>query len=242
MLGPAVPAVLLALGIFIGLIWTGAPKATSRLWTVAILNTAFVGTAIAFVLKDFRGAAYFASQPKLVYIANGLPVTPDQKAAARWLDSIQGAGLDVQMKMPLEFYGVAVDQDDKPLSGVTIRWALNPSIPNNSESEKGNAGVKTGDDGKFHLAGLHGTCIGLMIYEDGYELTNSSDAMTQFSQVDYHSPHFFVSDPDHPVVFTFHKRLTTSDHRSAAEVFVAAATPVLLACCKEAGKRNREER
>jgi hypothetical protein len=46
-----------------------------------------------------------------------------------------------------------------------------------------------------------------MIYEDGYELTNSSDAMTQFSQVDYHSPHFFVSDPDHPVVFTFHKRL-----------------------------------
>lgn len=201
------PAAIVAAPILVLLLRNRPPKSSVTVVGLTVVNTAAIGFATWVVLSSMTGAAYFAFQPKLVKITHNPPLTEEEKQTARWLDMLKSAGTGVQYKMPIDFYGMAVDQDGKPLSVVLVRYAVSPEMPEDRQDEKGNKGITTGVDGKFHLTGLHGVNIGLMVSKSGYLMTNSTSAMINYNMVDYRRDDFYASDPDQPVIFYFSKRL-----------------------------------
>ena len=197
--GPVVvPLGLVAVPTLVGLS-LNRPSATPLApWLFAIGYAVLLYVASGIVLTEHRGEVYFAKMPKLVTVAHLPPQTPEEKRTVAWLDQLKAAGLNVQLKMPIDFYGIAVDQDGKPLSDVHFKYSPNDGGVHDTEQV-----AISSADGIVHISKLHGLGLEIIAFKDGYSATPGSVSMGFFNFVDYTQPNFCVADPDHPVVFKF---------------------------------------
>jgi len=106
-----------------------------------------------------------------------------------------------EWKMPINFWGKVVDQNNKPVPGTTVAFTWN------NYSEQGNAKkiTSTDDEGNFSLIGVNGKGMSLMVEKQGYHALQGglgSYEYAAFFDGNYHQP-----DPKKPVVFRLIKKL-----------------------------------
>jgi hypothetical protein len=84
-------------------------------------------------------------------------------------------GQDISSKnMPIDFYGLVIDQDSNPLPGVKIKsslrhWKMAPPDYGFIGADEIPLEATTGADGRFELTGASGDVFGVLLYKDGYE-------------------------------------------------------------------------
>ena len=103
------------------------------------------------------------------------------------------------MNRPIEFYGRTVDQDGRPLVGVSVDYHITstPTVPvpwGPSETTKGSTG--TDADGQFVIKGHRGHGLSFSLRKDGYR-ERGGGATYSANESESHHP-----DPAKPVAFT----------------------------------------
>jgi len=102
------------------------------------------------------------SSPEISPLTNRL-ITPE-----KWREYIESHNL------PVDFYGLVIDQNSNPIPGVKIKSGVRHwTMP---APEVGSAGTTTipleaitGADGRFELTGASGDGFGVLLFKDGYE-------------------------------------------------------------------------
>lgn len=109
-----------------------------------------------------------------------------------------------EWKMPINFYGRVVDQDNLPISGASIRFIWNDM------SERGTSESKTTSDsnGLFALTNRRGKGLSVYVTKEGYHTSGGIGGMSfeyaAFFEDNYHRP-----DSQKPVTFRLIKKLNT---------------------------------
>jgi hypothetical protein len=103
------------------------------------------------------------------------PATPKPSTANR-IGTAEVVATFVEGKnVPVEFYGLVIDQDSNALAGVDVKVSVQQlTTPNPAAMELGTTEVPfertTGPDGRFEISGLTGESLDLAsIQKDGYE-------------------------------------------------------------------------
>jgi len=106
-----------------------------------------------------------------------------------------------EWKVPINFYGKAIDQDQRPVSGANVI----ASITDLSDDGTTVYETETDANGEFSLMGAKGKHLLVRdIRKEGYLfLTKNKDSYeyAAFFQPNYHEP-----DPDNPAIFLMHKQ------------------------------------
>ena len=102
-----------------------------------------------------------------------------------------------QWKMPIEFYGIVLDQFDQPVAGadVSMTWTTVGGTRTNK--------IRSGGDGKFVLLNANGKCLTVEVLKLGYARTKSG--FLGFEYASFSDENFHVPDSATPVVFRVQK-------------------------------------
>ena len=106
-----------------------------------------------------------------------------------------------QWKIPIRFYGIVLDESDKPVQGATIRFGWN-----DVSGSKEQFGV-SGPDGKFQLSGIRGKILTVKASKDGYHASGSK-AGQAFEYAAFFEPIYHEPDAAKPVVFRLIRELS----------------------------------
>lgn len=119
-----------------------------------------------------------------------------------WWNRMEKIDPSFEWKMPINFYGRVVDQDDQPVSGAAIRFLWNDT------SARGTSKAETTSDasGRFSLLNKKGKALSVKVSKDGYHTLEGSSGVgfeyAAFFEGNYHRP-----DPMNPVIFRLLKKL-----------------------------------
>lgn len=107
-----------------------------------------------------------------------------------------------EWKMPIDFYGKVVDQDNRPLPEASIHFSWNDT------SARGTSKAETMSDpkGAFSLIGRRGKALTVSVSKDGYH-TNGGRGGRGFEYAAFFESHFHRPDPGNPVTFRLTKKL-----------------------------------
>jgi hypothetical protein len=125
----------------------------------------------------------------------------DFNVASPMEEKIRGT-LSTINHVPIEFYGRAIDQYGKPVTGAEV--VAETLIRNGSIEKQENHSTYTDSNGYFELKGFKGESIGVGIKKDGYKQYLGQDANTYFKYSRmYHD--YFKPDAKTPVIFQMWK-------------------------------------
>ena len=111
-----------------------------------------------------------------------------------------------QFKVPIRFYGKVLDQDEKPVSEVSVSFEWN-TLDQTNGLVAAKAGTKSDSQGLFSLEGQKGTPLCVILSKIGYYTPKENPGCFEYAQpyaVNYHIP-----DPNNPVVFRLRRRGTS---------------------------------
>ena len=136
------------------------------------------------------------------------------------------------MQTPIEFYGVVLDQDGKPIASATVSGSV-------SDSWKGSPiSVTTGIDGKFTIISK-GTALYLKATKPGYYRVRKGGHLRPSEQgFDFgnqESPQAYQPDPNSPTIFHLRKAVnaTTLDLLTANPNVPSDGTPITVTLSKK---------
>lgn len=104
--------------------------------------------------------------------------------------------------LPVDFFGLVVDQNSNPIPGVKIKsgvrhWEM-PDIshlPPGSKILGASGGISleatTGPDGRFELTGATGDGFGVLLFKDGYEAESEKNSFGTGGSYSYANPVIF---------------------------------------------------
>lgn len=108
-----------------------------------------------------------------------------------------------EWKMPIDFYGRVVDENDRPIptAKVELSWTdLSPA---------GNSTATTSSDsnGTFSLQGKNGRVLQVDVSKDGFYKVRS-ERLKSFDYAGFWAANYYEPDPAHPVTFHLRKKGT----------------------------------
>jgi hypothetical protein len=107
-----------------------------------------------------------------------------------------------EWKMPINFFGKVVDQDNLPLPGADIRFVWNDTSSRGTSESK----TTSASNGRFALADQRGKGLSVYVSKEGYHTSGGIGGMSfeyaAFFEGNYHQP-----DPESPVTFRLIKKL-----------------------------------
>ena len=136
-------------------------------------------------------------------ISTNVSVFKDQVAASG-LERAKAMGVPRSMIQdwltPLNFYGLVVDQYDKPIGGAVASFSWNDLSPEGSTQAK----VTSQPDGVFSLTGKHGKALTVRVAKEGFYTSRSN--LVGFHYAGEWTN--FVGDPKNPVLFHLFRKGT----------------------------------
>ncbi len=156
-------------------------------------NTLIIITLSFFILWYEPGCLYRMIQPQMSYFSGENKRENYEYWTRHWLDLVNVSRVP---KMRIQFYGEAVDELGKPVSGHLFTCMNDFRPPWNGDTDQSAAqryksmDVTTGPDGRFTVQ-----------WEGGEIYVKSGTHITFFARFDYHDPHFYLSDRQNPAIF-----------------------------------------
>jgi carboxypeptidase family protein len=101
-------------------------------------------------------------------------------------------------KVPLNFYGKVVDQNNQPVAGANVHLQWNTiGVPG------GTAYADTSSDtnGLFSLTGQHGKNLEVSVKKDGYYSADRGGSYLSFEYANPSDPGYYAPDANNPVLF-----------------------------------------
>lgn len=131
------------------------------------------------------------------------PRTSDPEELRRWWQKMTQRDGRFEWKMPIEFYGRVLDDQDQPVAGATVstEWT---DLSKEGSSERI---LLTDAVGLFSLTGITGKNLGVRVKKDGYRpyhANRSSYEYAAYFETDWHVP-----DRNKPVIFRLRKNRKT---------------------------------
>jgi hypothetical protein len=125
--------------------------------------------------------------------SKGLPKTEEQYLIWDWREAMEKVDRNFERKMPIEFYGVVVDQYSNRVAGATVllSWAAT------WDSEKKT--IQSDANGQFSVKGIRGRLLTPSVRKDGYRGGEKSRQTFEYSDFTY------IPDSANPEVFTLWK-------------------------------------
>lgn len=118
-----------------------------------------------------------------------------------WWNEQQARDPRFEWKMPINFYGKVVDQDDTPIGGVEIAFQWT-DLSARGTSERT---VVSGGDGSFSLTEVKGKrLIIIKMFKPGY-YRSVQGVQRSFEYAAFFEPTYHQPDPNRPVVFQMRK-------------------------------------
>ena len=112
----------------------------------------------------------------------------------QWHRAMDNADPAFGSKMPIEFYGKAVDQYGKPVPSATVDMYWGKGT---------NQIMQTLLDGSFVLSGVTGSSLSVHIYKNGYDTGRQSYGA--YNYADFFDHYFHLPNPTNPVIFRLQK-------------------------------------
>lgn len=136
-----------------------------------------------------------------------------------WWNEQMERDRNFEWKMPINFYGKVVDQDDRPVEGakVTLQWT--------DMSAKGTSQrtIFTDSAGRFQLTGVSGKNLGVnQIFKEGYYPVTKG-IQTGFEYAAFFEPTYHEPDVNSPVVFRLRKAGEIPNELLARETMMGIA-------------------
>jgi hypothetical protein len=129
------------------------------------------------------------------------PNLPLQDRRAEW-NRRMSIDRDWEWKMPINFHGKVVDQDDNPVPGAIIEFSWT-DLSKGGHSEKK---VHSDQQGLFFLRGETGKHLVVRVKKDGY-YTSSELNQFAFEYAAYFEPsYYYQPDPNNPILFRLKKK------------------------------------
>jgi hypothetical protein len=118
----------------------------------------------------------------------------------QWWNEMERLDSKFEWKIAINFYGVVVDQDERPISGAKIRFQWTDLSPSGVSERI----VYSDPNGRFSLAGEKGKNLGVYVTHDGYHALKGGRGTFEYAaffERTYHQP-----DRESPVVFRMLKK------------------------------------
>jgi len=127
----------------------------------------------------------------------GAPQTEEEYLTEDWYRAMGKVDRNFERKMPIEFYGMIVDQYTNPVAdaAVSLSWA---ATWDNEEKS-----IQSDANGRFSIKGIRGRLLNVSVYKNGYR--GAAKARQTFEYADFHEHDFHIPDSANPVVFTLWK-------------------------------------
>ena len=109
------------------------------------------------------------------------------------------ADSNFEWKMPINFWGKVVGQNDQPVPDVKVRFGWNGM--NGSNERFGS----TDSQGLFSITGVQGKLLSVKVQKEGY-YTSGSPAGRGFEYAAFFQPHYHEPDSKKPVIFRLVKK------------------------------------
>ena len=140
-----------------------------------------------------------------------------------------------EWKMPIAFYGLVVDESERPVPGAIVKLQWNDL----SQAGTSYAEALTAAEGRFSLENVTGKMLEVRVSKEGYE---ALDYVKAFEYAAFFEKHFYTPDPDAPIVFKLRKRMDAEPLivRQTLYGFKVDGTPHRLADgCQTRGRGRR---
>lgn len=132
-----------------------------------------------------------------------MPGGPYEPADPRWAEVEVKDRVDKgwEWKMPINFYGKVVDQDDKPVSGASVKFSWT------DQSQKGSSQSETSSDaqGNFTLENQKGRVLLVTVKKPGY-YTAKQENQDAFDYAGFWEKTYYEPDARNPVIFHLRKK------------------------------------
>jgi hypothetical protein len=117
----------------------------------------------------------------------------------QWWNRMDKIDPSFEWKMPINFYGRVVDQDNLPVPNAKIRYGWN-------DVEGSHEQYTTSDTkGLIRIEGLKGKRLSVDVSKDGYH--SSTRGLQSFEYAAFFEPIYHRPDPENPVTFRLVKKL-----------------------------------
>jgi hypothetical protein len=132
------------------------------------------------------------------------PRTSDPEELQRWWQTMRQRDRRFEWKMPIEFYGLVIDDQGQPVEGAKIRFQWTDLSPEGTSEST----MFSNNSGLFQLSGAKGKNLGVEVRKEGYKHYFTG---TQFSfeYAAYSEKSFHVPDRNNPVIFRLRKNRKT---------------------------------
>jgi hypothetical protein len=139
-------------------------------------------------------------------------ITPDMtREQVQQILSQMGGVRTEEIRKPLKFYGMVIDENSNAVSGVGASFNWNEPLPNTPQS----ISTLTDQRGVFTLDVFTGRILWLTLEKDGYYISRrGADFNFQFPPNIEQSPN--RPDPNNPIVFHLHRKGSGTDLISAS--------------------------
>lgn len=131
------------------------------------------------------------------------PREPFNKNDPRWAEWERRKKEDRnwEWKMPINFYGKVIDENNQPVEGAIIKLQWNDT------SVKGTSygNTKSDADGLFSLTGEEGKLLQIQVSKEGY-YGYRNERIASFEYAAFFDPQYHIPDPNNPVVFHLRKK------------------------------------
>ena len=135
-------------------------------------------------------------------MARQMPGGPLEPSDPRWKEREMKRRIDPQYewKMPINFYGRVVDENEQPVSGASIAAQWSDLSPNGATTETS----VSDNQGFFSITGKTGRGITILISKDGYYTPKRQQI--SFDYAGFWEADYYVPDPNNPVLFHIRKK------------------------------------
>lgn len=116
----------------------------------------------------------------------------------KWWQRMEKLDPKFEWKMPIKFYGKAVDQTGQPVPGVRIRYGWNSLNGSNERFDESDA------QGTFSIEGIQGKLLSVRLEKEGYHALDNGFGAFEYAA--FFEPHYHEPDPNKPVIFRLLKK------------------------------------
>jgi hypothetical protein len=152
--------------------------------------------------NPYRGLFISASKlwkmkPPLHKVGSFIPQDEGELRMWQWAAAMEKADRNFARKMPIEFYGVVVDQYSNRVANATVllSWAAT------WDSEKKT--IQSDANGQFSVKGIRGRLLTPSVRKDGYR--GGEKSRQTFNYSDFADSDIYIPDAANPVVFRLWK-------------------------------------
>ena len=134
------------------------------------------------------------TKPRMKKIDHWPPENEEEWRMWQWWHAMRKADPDSEWKIPIDFFGIVVNQSNQPISGVSV--SIVPSMVDGTTPK---ISAVTDASGQFSVNNITGKCIDVVVGKVGY--CPFVSAHQNFEYFDIGNGGFHIPDPSNRIVF-----------------------------------------